>query len=166
MEWNSKYMVNEKVLETRNAQSLARMLEVAAIKGPCRRESKMQVFTADFASHRVCMEHCQKLGGGRSPPVVTLQQWETFTKEVDAITPDKSVLPWMWVAAKEGTEGDMERLPHWPETIEANDTVWRDYYTGERMEEYARPWYSSDAWEGEDYNCLARYTDEPWAWSR
>ena len=95
--------------------------------------------------------------------MVTLQQWETFTKEVDAITPDTSVLPWMWVAAKEGTEGDMERLPHWPEIIEVNETVWRDYYTGERLEEYARPWYGDhDARYGENENCLALYTDLPW----
>ena len=72
--------------------SAARMLEVEANEGPCRRESKVQVFTADFEYHSDCMEHCQKIGGGRSPPVVTLQQWETFTKEVDAITPDTSVL--------------------------------------------------------------------------
>ena len=51
---------------------------------------------------------------------------------------------------------------HWPETIEANETVWRDYYTGERLEEYARPWYDHDGWYGEEYNSLVMYTDEPW----
>ena len=93
-------------------------------------------------------------------------QWETFTREVEAITPDTSILPWMWLAAKEGTQGDMERLPHWPETMEANETVWRDYYTGERLEEYPRPWeWDHDARNGEDDNCLALYTDLPWEMS-
>ena len=75
----------------------------------------------------------------------------------------------MWLAATEGTEGDMERLPHWPETIEVNETVWRDFYTGEKLEEhYAKLWYTpldfgtgDDTLHGENHNCLAMYTHLP-----
>ena len=54
-------------------------------EGPCRRESKVQVFTADFDNHKDCMHHCQKISGGRSPPVTTTNEWENFTREVDLI---------------------------------------------------------------------------------
>ena len=157
------YLSWEEVEWTLN--SAARMLELNPSEGACI-ESKVQVFTAVFKYHDDCMEHCQKIGHGRSPPVGTLQQWETFTREVDAITPDTSIFLFMCLAAKEGTEGDMERLPHWPETIEVNETVWRDYYTGERMEEFARPWFSNhDAWLGDEFNCLGLDTRQPWEMS-
>ena len=38
-------------------------------EGPCRRESQVHAFTADFEYHHDCMQHCQKIAGGRSPPV-------------------------------------------------------------------------------------------------
>ena len=91
----------------------------------------------------------------------TLQEWETFTREVDAITLETSVFAYFWMAAQEGTKY-MERLPHWPETTEAKETWWRDFYTGEKMEEFARPWFGDDASFGDDYNCMFLATDRPW----
>ena len=91
----------------------------------------------------------------------TLQEWENFTREVDAITLETSVFAYFWMAAQEGTKY-MERLPHWPETTEAKETWWRDFYTGEKMEEFARPWFGDDASFGDDYNCMFLATDRPW----
>ena len=65
---------------------------------PCRKESKIQVFL-DFNWHQDCMAHCAKIGGGRSPPVRTLQELELFQAELHAVTADISVLPWLWLAA-------------------------------------------------------------------
>ena len=72
----------------------------------------------------------------------------------------------MWLSPKEGTEGDMERLPHWPETIEVKETVWRDYYTGHEMEDFVRPWFdsSNDAKLENDYNCLSLVTGNELEW--
>jgi hypothetical protein len=52
---------------------------------------------------------------------------------------------------------------HWPEGIEAEETVWRDYYTGEQLEDWAKPWYGGegDVRKGEGDNCLWYYTDTP-----
>ena len=71
-------------------------------EGPCRRESKVQVFTADFFRQDFCMHLCQKISGGRSPPVTTREEWESLTREVDLITRDRSTLPFMWISATEG----------------------------------------------------------------
>ena len=74
--------------------SQARMVSVdEQEEGPCRRESVMHVFTANFNDHSQCMHHCQKLGKGRSPPVRTLQELETLQTEVQAITPNIIDLP-------------------------------------------------------------------------
>ena len=156
--------------------SHARLVEVEPSKGPCRRESKIQVFTADFKSHRGCMEHCRKIGGGRSPSLLTSQQWKTLTMEVGTITDfDFSVIPWMWMAV---TEGDVDKKlakpEHWPsmepdnpseETLSATEGVWRDYYTGEKVNVEANypDWYPKhDTRYGEEYNCLGLYTDQAW----
>ena len=61
-------------------------------EGPCRRESKVQVFTADFRYHQDCMQHCEKIANGRSPPVKTEEEWENLTRELDLITEDRSIL--------------------------------------------------------------------------
>ena len=113
---------------------------------PCRKESRINVFTADFKYHSDCMEHCQKIGGGRSPPLRTLQELETFQTELHALTSDVSVLPWLWVA----------------ETDKKQEGEWRDYYTGEVIGEYAQPWYPGhDDRLGEEYNCIIWFTDAP-----
>ena len=156
--------------------SAASLIEVDLRKGPCRRESEIHVFTADFKSHQGCMEHCKKLGDGRSPSLLTSQQWERLTMEVGHITDfDLSVIPWMWMAV---TEGDVDKKlakpNHWPsfepghlgeETLNAVEGVWRDYYTGERVrvEENYPNWYPKhDSRYGEEYNCLGLYTDQTW----
>ena len=126
--------------------SLARMVTVDELEGPCRRESGMNVFTAVFGLHSECMHHCEKLGKGRSPPVRTLEELETLQTEVAAITPNIAVLPWLWLSATDQEEeGD-----------------WRDYYTGERLGDYVKPWYPGhDNKFGDRYNCLIMYPDTP-----
>ena len=159
--------------------SQAKVIEVdREWEGPCRRESQVQVFTAErgqFFNHKDCMQHCQKISGGRSPPVITKEDWENLTSEVDLITEDRSVLPWMWLSATEG-EFDLElgELGHWPETeivnnetkkLEALETVWRDFYTGQRLESWKKPYFREDSKDtrlGDTYNCMQTYTDVPW----
>ena len=154
--------------------SAAKMVTVMPdTEGPCRRESKLHVFPANF-DHPECMQHCQKIVGGRSPPVTTQEEWENLTREVDLAAPVRDMLPYMWVSATEGDiDGDLEKLPHWPEWEIVNNTsikviaeegIWRDFYTGHRLGNWTKPYHSinKDAFEGETHNCIKVYTDEPW----
>ena len=155
--------------------SQAKMVEVDRDwEGPCRREPKVQVFIADFKWHHDCMHHCKKIVGGRSPPVTTEEQWENLTVEVDLITQDSSNLSNMYYILLSATEGDKDmkltRLDHWPEIeivnnkttkLEAVETIWRDFYTGERLDNWTKPWYDSkneDLYYGENSNCMRAYT--------
>ena len=126
--------------------SQARLVEVdQEWEGPCRRESKVQVFTAIFEEHQQCMRHCRKITSGRSPPVTTEEEWENLKFEIDLITRDRSSLPQMWLSP----------------IMEAGEAIWKDYYSGEKLvESWKKPfWYSS-----RDYGdrCLGGYTDVPW----
>ena len=61
----------------------ARIIEVEeALEGPCRRQSKVQVYPLmEYHDQSTCMELCEKLGG-RSPSVKTFKDWEYVYKEV------------------------------------------------------------------------------------
>ena len=101
--------------------SKAKIIEVdREWEGPCRKESQVQVFTADFEWHHDCMHHCQKISHGRSPSdrgsVNIEEEWESLTREIDLITEDRSSLPYTWLSAAEGDNGDkLARLDHWPQ---------------------------------------------------
>ena len=131
--------------------SQARIEMVGDLNGPCRRESEVTVYSANFQYHSAatnvqkisgCMEHCQKLGKGRSPPLRTQKEHEWLRAEVTGITPKISDLPTFWVAANDDDkEGE-----------------WRDPYTGEILNTTAVwwPWYSTkkDRFYGNGYDCL------------
>ena len=57
-------------------------------------------------------------------------------------------------------EGDKNfkpsRLDHWPKGIEAVEGVWRDYYTGEKLDNYTKPWGQGDL--GTNDNCVSFFT--------
>ena len=143
-------------------------------EGPCRKESKILIFMANFENHKDCMRLCQRFVGGRSPPVSTLDEWENFTREIDLATQDRSKLPILWLSA---TEGDINlklgKLTHWPEhelvnnvtvKLEAQEGIWRDYYTGLRLSNWTKPYYLSkkDESRGDTYNCMTSRQNYPW----
>ena len=76
----------------------------------------------------------------------------------------------MWLSATEGDKNkELARLDHWPETelvnnetkkLEAIETVWRDFYTGKRLDNWKKPYYSSskDTIFNDTYNCMIAFT--------
>ena len=110
----------------------------------CRKKSSVSVFQF-YEPHRLedCMQHCQKIGKGKSPSVGSFEEWERVRGEVELFT--KLVnLGRIWLAVTEGdVQGRLNRLAHWPDTetldegqivpLEATEGVWRDYYTGVRV---------------------------------
>ena len=114
--------------------SQARVEIVGELEKPCRPDSKVTVYTADFQDHSVatnpeersgCMEHCQKLGNGmRSPPVGTLAEWDWLRKEVHAITPDISVFNRIWLSVTDEKVESQWMDPYWTGyTINPNVTL-------------------------------------------
>ena len=116
--------------------------------------------------HSHCMQHCEKLGG-QSPSVKTYQEWQTFSEEIQLIQVDPLRLPRsLWISATEGSipgdiTGILARLDHWPEAIEAEETIWRDFYTGEKLDNYTKPWetQNNDTVQGDTFNCISFYPD-------
>ena len=105
--------------------------------------------------HSYCMQHCQKLDG-LSPPVRTFEEWQSFAREMQKIKLSKMNIEnkTLWSSATEGGMNlDLSRLYHWPEDLVAEEGVWRDYYTGERLDNYIKPWVGGD--QGMTSNCIS-----------
>ena len=140
--------------------SKARLIDIdEELEGPCRRESKTHVFPMlEYHWQPRCMELCEKLGG-RSASVVTLKEWTNLFNEIQLITPNVKELPdYIWLSATEGDkQNKLIRPDHWPEGIEAQEGDWRDYYSGQNLDNYTKPWFSinSDTEEGDHSNCLS-----------
>ena len=140
--------------------SKARLVNLdRGLESPCSTKAKINVFPMiDYHDHSDCMDHCKKLGG-RSPSVRTKMEWENFMKEIKAVSPDPSRLPEkIWLSATEGDiEFELGELDHWPEGTRAEEGVWRDYYTGVQLENFTKPWDSSngDTALGDTYNCIS-----------
>ena len=114
---------------------------------PCWRRSTMRAFIME-GNHRVedCMQLCQKIGRGRSPPVANEMQWNKLKSEMETISADNLLdFPAIWLSVTEGDKGGrLNRLFHWPLiesvngqlniTLAAVEGVWRDYYTGARVD--------------------------------
>ena len=104
--------------------SRARKLMVGELEGPCRMESTLHVYAVNFKYHGAatngdkvsgCMEHCHKIGRGRSPPVRTLEELETLQAELSALTPNLAALPWLWLYHRPEAGGGLAGLLHWGE---------------------------------------------------
>ena len=98
--------------------------------------------------------------------------------EINLVSRDRLAdhFPIVWFSATEGDE-KMARLDHWPETelvnnetmkLEAFETVWRDFYSGQRLRNWTKPYHYTfkDTMYGDTYNCMvaftARWRTGPW----
>ena len=80
--------------------------ELDWISGPCWRETRIRVYQIDNAhDQKYCMNHCKKIANGRSPSVVTEEDWKWLIKEVESISTRNQDHCHLWLAATEGNSG-------------------------------------------------------------
>ena len=108
--------------------------------------AKVNFFTKKEWSYVGCMKHCQKMGG-RSPPVRTkeeLDEMKGMLADLRAFTPfpDELFLSVTRGEVHDDFNSDYMTLEHWPKNVsrEAKDGLWRDYYTGQELENYNETW--------------------------
>ena len=110
--------------------------------------AKVNFFTKKQWSYVGCMKFCQKMGG-RSPPVRTREELDAMAGmliDLRAFPPfsDEYYSPNIFLSVTRGEEDDTYghmTLEHWPKDVrKAKDGLWRDYYTGEELENYNETW--------------------------
>ena len=142
--------------------SKARWIDLdRGLESPCLAKPSINVFPMkEYHSHKFCMNHCKKLGG-KSPSLSTKQNWKDLWQEIKAVSPDLSKLPYSnWLSITEGyddNDDELKKLDHWPKEIQAMEGMWRDFYTGEQLENFTKPWKSNNRDEvvGDAYNCVS-----------
>ena len=82
----------------------SKLVELDWNRGLCWRPSKVKLYQIKAQSdHSFCMKHCQKIGYGRSPSVVTQEDLMWLWHEVDHLPAP----PWyLWLSATEGDSGE------------------------------------------------------------
>ena len=148
--------------------SKAKIVQLNSSMGPCRRESAVYVYPMEDEHYQKdCMQLCEKLRG-RSPSVRTYEDWEVFVEELRFL--GALSIEYLWLSATEGDQGLKLYSPdHWPKGTEAMEGVWRDYYTGEELANFTKPWSDDfqDMLYGEGDNCIQydRDTNQSSSWT-
>ena len=141
------------------------------IYSPCSWSSLSMFYFNGTTQLKDCMQHCQKLEHGRSPAVGSFEEWARVKKEMESMKSDtmSSHSLKLWLAVTEGDVGGrLHKLPHWPATenlgnrqtvpLDAKEGVWRDYYTGARVDVLSDGQRmdpnKNDTVYGEDFNCM------------
>ena len=103
----------------------------------CKGEPYVNVFHTKFSDMDTCMHHCQNLGT-RVPPVTTLEDWSTLQRSLKIQFYDKGLDTmelWLPIEDRE-TEGE-----------------WKDFYTGEVIQNFTHPWAGLGPDGGMRQNC-------------
>ena len=118
-------------------------------EGPCGNKRDLIVFATRFMSPFECIKHCLKIGS-RIPSLKTLQYWQKFSTELRVREFD--IMEYLFLPiTKTNVKDDFFAQP----------AVWRDYYTGEQLENYTKPWYGdTDPINGTE-DCVVLHA---WSW--
>ena len=86
--------------------SKARLIMVERMENlfPCKKESKVTMYSAPFKTAASCMNHCQKIGDGRGPSIGTQKEWRWVFEQYREITPLKWQSPYIWLAIQDSAE--------------------------------------------------------------
>ena len=85
----------------------SQVVEVEVEEGPCWRESRIKVYQINnMHTHSSCMEHCRKIAGGRSPTLVTLQDWQGLIPEIESLSAHDEHQSNLWLSPTEGDQGN------------------------------------------------------------
>ena len=107
--------------------------------------AKVNFFTRKEWSYVGCMKFCKKLGG-RSPPVRGLQELDEMRgvlNDLSAVSPSPHKLFLAVTRGEVNNAIETLTLEHWPNNITQTKELWRDYYTGDQLENYNETWATS-----------------------
>ena len=90
----------------------SKLVELDWISGPCWRPSKIKFYPIENQNDQSdCMKHCQKIGYGRSPSVLTEKDFRWLEQELEESLPH-SFVAGVWLPATEGDSGETLIINH------------------------------------------------------
>ena len=111
-----------------------------------KRKSYANLYYTNFKDWEACMIHCKKLGS-RVPSVTTLNNWLKLQKSLKEDLYDKGLNTMrLWL----------------PITERRKDGEWRDFYTGNVIQNYTLPWRESGSFGENEQNCGFLEDENTW----
>ena len=84
----------------------SKLVELEWIRGPCWRPSRIKsYFIKNQNDQSFCMKHCQKIGYGHSPSLVTQEDFSWLVQEVAHLKESLPSFLYFWLSATEGNSG-------------------------------------------------------------
>ena len=112
----------------------------------CKRKSYANLYYTNFKDWEACMIYCKKLGS-RVPSVTTLNNWLRLQKALKGDLYDKG----------------LNTMKLWlPITERRKDGEWRDFYTGNVIQNYTLPWRESGSFGENEQNCGFLEDENTW----
>ena len=112
----------------------------------CEEKPLVDLYYTPFPGMDSCVHHCQNLGS-RIPSVTAFEQWtklQTFLRKKLFAKGLNTLQMWLPISDRE-TEG-----------------VWKDFYTGQVVENYTLPWIRSKPDGGKSENCARLINEDNW----
>ena len=107
-------------------------------EGPCNRRKNVIVFSKRHMSVHDCMGQCLKIGS-RSPSLNSQQQWQSLSQELKDRQNFDPKLGFLLSVTQGSVEND-----HLPKNSNVEKGFLRDYYTGETIDNFTKPWWPED----------------------
>ena len=84
----------------------SKLVELDWIRGPCWRPSRVKSYSIKNQNDQsFCMKHCQKIGYGHSPSLVTKEDFSWLVQEVAHLKESLPNFLYFWLSATEGNSG-------------------------------------------------------------
>ena len=103
-------------------------------------------YTSFLAGMDSCMHHCQNLGT-RVPYVTTFEDWTKLKR---------------FLKKKLFAKGQNTFEIWLPFTDRESEGVWKDFYTGQRLQNFTQPWTGSKPDGGKTENCARLINEDNW----
>ena len=121
-------------------------IETMERKEVCERDPLVDLFYTSFPGMDSCMHHCQNLGS-RVPSIATLEEWTKLQTFLKTNLYDKG----------------LNTMEIWlPIEDRQTEDVWKDFYTGEVVQNYTHPWAGSKPNGGRSENCARLVNEKQW----
>ena len=113
----------------------------------CQEKPLVDLYYTQFPGMDSCMHHCQNLGS-QVPSVASFEEWTKLQRFLKNSLFDKGLYTleiWLPISDRE------------------TEDIWKDFYTGEVVQNFTQPWIGSKAGGGKAENCARLLNENTWA---
>ena len=130
---------------------------IEPLEGPCSKKENLIVFAKRSMTTIDCMKHCMKIGS-RAPSLKTHEEWQSLSGDL-RVREFELLEIFLLSVTKRSVENEIM-----PKGAIIEQPVWRDYYTGEQLDNYTKPWVNNSDPSNGTKDCVGLIAST-WKWA-